>query len=457
MSARVLVVDDLHHNVRLLETKLSLEYFDVSVAMNGPDALAICEKGGCDLVLLDVMMPGMDGFEVCRRLKSNPDTAHLPVVIVTALDQPADRLRGLEAGADDFLTKPIDDTALMTRVRSLLRLKAVTDELRSRALAVREIGGTDPLALAAADTGDGARILLVEDRPSAIDRIGTALARKHDVTVETDPQQALVKAPEGAFDLAVVSLDLEGHDGLRLCSQLRSVERTRNMALIMIGEAHDKARITRGLDFGVNDYLLRPVDRNELVARVRTQVRRRRFSETLRRALQTSMELAITDELTGLHNRRYLDRNMGPIFYEAARHQKGLACLLLDIDRFKSINDTYGHEAGDEVLRAFAERVRQYVRPVDILARYGGEEIVMVVPGVELPDARAIAERIRERIEASPFPVRGGTQDIDVTVSVGVSVRRATDTGPADIIKRADDALYRAKSSGRNRVEAAAA
>ncbi|WP_232627874.1 PleD family two-component system response regulator [Methylobacterium sp. Leaf118] len=457
MSARVLIVDDLYPNVRLLETKLSLEYFDVVVAMNGPDALAICERGACDVVLLDVMMPGMDGFEVCRRLKSNPDTAHLPVVIVTALDQPADRLRGLEAGADDFLTKPIDDTALMTRVRSLVRLKAVTDELRNRALATREIGGADPLALAAADTGENAKILLVEDRPGAADRIGTALAQHHQVTVESDPHRALVLAPEGGFELALVSLDLEGFDGLRLCSQLRSLDRTRTMSLIMIGEMDEKSRITRGLDFGVNDYLLRPVDRNELIARVRTQVRRRRFSETLRSALQASMELAITDDLTGLHNRRYLDRHIGPVFGDAMLHQKGLACLLLDIDRFKLINDTWGHEAGDEVLRAFAERIRQQVRPMDILARYGGEEVVMVVPGAELPEARAIAERIRERVEAAPFTVQRGTRDIPVTVSIGVAVRRPTDATPADMLKRADAALYQAKSAGRNRVEAAAA
>ncbi|GAB6841643.1 two-component system cell cycle response regulator [Methylorubrum rhodinum] len=457
MSARVLIVDDLYPNVRLLETKLSLEYFDVVVAMNGPDALAICERGACDVVLLDVMMPGMDGFEVCRRLKSNPDTAHLPVVIVTALDQPADRLRGLDAGADDFLTKPIDDTALMTRVRSLVRLKAVTDELRSRALATRALGGIDPLALAAADTGEGANILLVEDRASAIDRIGTALSQHHRVTVETDPHRALVLAPDGGFEVALVSLDLEGFDGLRLCSQLRSLDRTRNLSLIMLGEMGEKTRITRGLDFGVNDYLLRPIDRNELVARVRTQVRRRRFTETLRGALQASMELAVTDDLTGLHNRRYLDRQIGTVFGDAMLHQKGLACLLLDIDRFKLINDTWGHEAGDEVLRAFAERIRQQVRPMDILARYGGEEIVMVVPGVDLPEAQAIAERVRERVEAAPFAVQRGTRDIPVTVSIGVAVRRSTDASPADMLGRADAALYRAKSAGRNRVEAAAA
>jgi two-component system, cell cycle response regulator len=457
MSARILIVDDLFPNVKLLETKLSLEYFDVLAAMNGPDALAICEKGLCDLVLLDVMMPGMDGFEVCRRLKSNPNTAHLPVVMVTALDQPSDRLRGLDAGADDFLTKPIDDTALFTRVRSLVRLKAVTDELRSRAMASRDFGMGDPLALAAAETGLGASILLVEDRPGSADRLAAALGQYHALTVEADPHKALVLATEAPFDLALVSLDLQGFDGLRLCSQLRSLDRTRTMPVMMIAEAHDRARVIRGLDFGVHDYLMRPVDRNELVARVRTQVRRRRFSDTLRGAVQASMELAITDGLTGLHNRRYLDSHLGALFNEAALRNRPVAALMLDIDRFKTINDTYGHEAGDEVLKAFADRIRTHTRGIDIVARYGGEEIVIILPDAEAEGAYIIAERIRERIEAVPFAIHRDTRTVSVTVSIGVAWRRAEDAEPADMLKRADVALYRAKSTGRNRVEAAAA
>ncbi|GEP11038.1 PleD family two-component system response regulator [Methylobacterium gnaphalii] len=457
MSARVLIVDDLLPNLKLLETKLSMEYFDVVAAMNGPQALAICEKGLCDIVLLDVMMPGMDGFEVCRRLKTNPATAHLPVVIVTALDEPSDRLRGLDAGADDFLTKPIDDTALFTRVRSLLRLKAVQDELRSRAMASCALGIGDPFTLAAADTGQGARILLVEDRPSAADRMATALSQHHTVTIESDPQRALMTATEGGFDVALISIDLDGVDGLRLCSQLRSLDRTRDMALIMIGETHGMARLTRGLDFGVHDYLLRPVDRNELIARVRTQVRRGRFSHTLRGAVQASIELAVTDELTGLHNRRYLDRQLGPLFGAATDEEHGLACLILDIDRFKSINDTYGHEAGDEVLKAFADRVRQHTRGIDIVARFGGEEVVIVMPGATLADAQAAGERIRQRVEAAPFPIQRGARAIAVTVSVGVAIRHAGDTSASDMLKRSDDALYRAKADGRNRVVAEAA
>ena len=318
MSARVLVVDDLLPNVRLLEARLSAEYFDVSAAMSGADALALCEQNLCDIVLLDAMMPGMDGFEVCRRLKSSPATAHIPVVMVTALDQPSDRLRGLDAGADDFLTKPVDDTALLARVRSLVRLKATTDELRARVIASREYGMDDPLAAAAAETGHNARVLLVDDRASSYERMAEALSPFQRVDIEADPQAALIRAAEQVYDVILVSLDLKTFDGLRLCSQLRALDRTRNSAILMIADADAKVKVLRGLDIGVHDFLVRPVDRNELVARVRTQVRRKRFADRLRDSVHASMELAVTDPLTGLHNRRYLDTHLVALFDEAA-------------------------------------------------------------------------------------------------------------------------------------------
>ncbi|WP_349369792.1 PleD family two-component system response regulator [Salinarimonas sp.] len=458
MTARVLVVDDILPNVKLLEAKLSAEYFDVVTAMNGPDALAICEQGLADIVLLDVMMPGMDGFEVCRRLKNAPATAHLPVVMVTALDQPSDRLKGLDAGADDFLTKPVDDAALFARVRSLVRLKSVTDELRTRAMASRDYGLVgDPLAAAAAEHGQDAQVLIVDDRRSSYERLFATLSQQHRVEVETDPHQALIRAAEASYDVVLVSLDLVDFDGLRLCSQLRSLERTRDLAVLMIAEAEDRGRILRGLDIGVHDFLVRPVDRNELVARVRTQVRRKRFSERLRESVQVSMELAVTDALTGLHNRRYLDSHLAALFDEATLRARPLSVLVLDIDRFKAVNDTFGHDAGDEVLREFATRIRSQTRGIDVVARFGGEEVVVVVPDTGLESARAVAERICERIESEPFAIHQGTRAIPVTVSIGVAARTLEDRSPAEILKRADLALYQAKQQGRNRVVASAA
>ena len=140
LTAKILVVDDIPANVKLLQARLSAEYYEVCTASNGPEALVACAQGGIDLVLLDIMMPGMDGFEVCMRLKADPATQHIPVVMVTALDQPADRVRGLTAGADDFLTKPVNELQLMSRVKSLVRLKTLTDELRLRAATTRSIG-----------------------------------------------------------------------------------------------------------------------------------------------------------------------------------------------------------------------------------------------------------------------------------------------------------------------------
>lgn len=303
MSARILVVDDVPANVRLPEARLTAEYFDVLTASNGAEALSICARAECDIILLDVMMPDMDGFEVCRRLKSNPATHFIPVVIVTALDSPADRVRGLEAGADDFLTKPVSDIVLIARVRSLTRLKMMTDELRMRAITSLEIGMQAPERSAIADKGlGGGRILLVDDRPSSYERLAPVLSTEHTVDVEANPSEALFHAAEGNFDLLIVSLSLDNYDGLRLCSQARSLERTRQLPILAISDADNNARLLRGLEIGVNDYLLRPVDKNELLARARSQIRRRRYNDHLRDNVQNSIEMAITDALTGLHN-----------------------------------------------------------------------------------------------------------------------------------------------------------
>src|SRR5215475_10274957 len=204
---------------------------------------------------------GTEALEVCRRLKTDPATHHIPVVMVTALDSAADRNRGLEAGADDFLTKPVSDVVLIARVRSLTRLKMMTDELRMRAITSLEIGVQAPERSAVADTGKGGRILLVDDRQPSYDRLATLLASEHNVDVEPNPAEALFRAAEGNYDLLIVSLDLNNFDGLRLCSQARSLERTRHVPILAIAESENNARLLRGLEIGVNDYLLRPVDR----------------------------------------------------------------------------------------------------------------------------------------------------------------------------------------------------
>ncbi|MBN9148569.1 MULTISPECIES: PleD family two-component system response regulator [unclassified Nitrobacter] len=457
MSARVLVVDDVPANVKLLEARLSAEYFDVVTASSGAQALEICARARCDIVLLDVMMPDMDGFEVCRRLKTSPATHFVPVVMITALDSPSDRVRGLEAGADDFLTKPVSDVVLIARVRSLTRLKMMTDELRLRAATSLEIGMQAPERDAVADAGKGGRILLVDDRASSYERLAAVLSAEHAVDVETDPSEALFHAAENNYDLLIVSLGLENFDGLRLCSQTRSLERTRHVPILAIADANSNTRLLRGLEIGVTDYLLRPVDKNELLARVRTQVRRRRYTDHLRDNVQNSIEMAVTDGLTGLHNRRYMESHLVTLAEQASMRGKPLALMMLDIDYFKSINDGYGHDAGDDVLREFAVRVRKSIRGIDLACRYGGEEFVIVMPETDLKVAGIVAERLRRSIAGEPFAVHNGAKRIEVTISIGLSMLERKGEPVANVLKRADLALYRAKHDGRNRVVAEAA
>jgi two-component system, cell cycle response regulator len=456
LSARVLVVDDVPANVKLLEARLSAEYFDVVTAASGADALKICERAECDVVLLDVMMPDMDGFEVCQRLKSNPATHHIPVVMVTALDQPSDRVKGLQSGADDFLTKPVSDVALIARVRSLARLKMMTDELRMRAVTSRDIGIESPEREAVAETGLQGKILIVDDRPASAERVHGMLQEAHTVDIETDPNEALFHAAEGNYDLVIVSLALENFDGLRLCSQVRSLERTRNVAILAIAEAESNTRLVRGLEIGVNDYLARPIDKNELMARVRTQIRKKQYTERLRDNVQMSIEMAITDALTGLYNRRYMETHVGTLVEQAAARGKPLTVLVIDVDYFKSVNDSWGHDTGDDVLREFAIRIKKLIRGIDLACRYGGEEFVVVMPDTDMAVATVVAERLRRRIASEPFPIQQGAHTIEVTISIGIAAL-GHDENAAMVIKRADQALYRAKRDGRNRVVPAAA
>lgn len=454
MTARVLAVDDVVANVRLLEAKLSAEYFEVVTALNGAEALEAVHAAPPDIVLLDVMMPGMDGIEVCRRIKSSTATAHIPVILLTALDQPEDRARGLAAGADDFLTKPVNDVALFCRVKSLVRLKMLADELRLR-------GVVDPLGLMAegADTAAGpGHILVIGERPLMAERIRGLLRGQHELRVAASAQEAseACDAAGGAFALIIVNLDMEGADALRICSQLKSLPQTRQTPILVTVDPQEHQRLLRALDIGVNDYLIRPIDRQELLARVATQVRRFRYAQQLRSSVRASLELAITDGLTGLYNRRYLERQLAQLVQAATAGERPLAVLALDVDFFKSVNDTYGHAAGDRVLQELGSRLRANVRGSDLACRSGGEEFVVVLNEAPLATAERVGERIRKAIAGKPFLAAPGCH-LPITVSVGAASLLGAGEEPDELLKRADLALYRAKREGRNRVSLAAA
>ncbi len=443
-----MIVDDVPANTRLLEAKLSAEYYQVSSAPDGFEALRIARDWQPDLILLDVMMPGMDGYECCRKLKDDPATLHIPVVMVTALGETSERLRGLGAGADDFLTKPVEYDTLMARVRSLVRLKRLLDEWRARGETARALG------LGAERTIDpsvaGAHALVVDDWDLGAQAVEEALRRDNIITSRARSEaEALRLTAAAPYDLIVVSLSLVDEDPLKLVAGLRAADCTHEVPLLLVADPEERERILRGFALGASDWLMLPIDENELLARARNQIRRKFYQDRLRSDLGTALEMALIDPLTGLYNQRYLRRHLSGLMDGSQGRE--LAVLMLDVDHFKSVNDRFGHAVGDRALKLITDTLRGNTRAFDSLARYGGEEFVVVMPGTGPEDAASAGERLRAAVAEVIFEPMPG-EPVQLTVSVGIACTQDHQVLPEMLLHAADLALYQAKRSGRNRI-----
>ena len=444
MSARILIVDDLVPNIRLLEVKLTAEYYDVLTATNGEDALEIARNEKLDLILLDALMPGMDGFEVCRQMKADANLAHIPVIMLTALEESRNRVRGLKAGADDFITKPINDLILMARVRAQLRLKMITDQLLNHTgysvsnsqLVLDQIGDQH------------GRILVIEDSELRAGKITAPFKDRHAIRIEKDPRAAIQAAKSGT-DLILVSLVSSSFDGLRICASLRFDEKTKDIPILALGDLQDEARLVRAYDLGVNDLLLRPIESEEIQARVGSQLRRKFFTDSLRDNFNENLEMVIADPLTGLGNRRYFERQVENLFELLENEGEAFSIMVFDIDHFKRVNDILGHDMGDIILKEVSARLASNMRAIDIVSRYGGEEFIIAMPKTTGKDALLAAERVRRLVGGTPVYVDGEAHII--TTSAGVAEVKLGEK-LRDVFKRADAALYKAKQAGRNKV-----
>jgi two-component system cell cycle response regulator len=452
MTGRILVVDDVATNRIVMKVKLAAACYAVDQADCGHAALESARANRPDLILLDVVMPDMSGLDVCRRLKSDPATADIPVILITALSDRDAKMSGLEAGADDFLTKPVDEVTLLARVRSLLRARDTARELRERGEPV--LGFAEDAAGFTARDRPG-RIALVAAGPKGAVLWKTALDDRIAGEVSILPRAAALTGAgtteTEAPDVFVIAADLtHRNEGLRLLSDLRSRPMTRNAATVMILPQGDSERAAIALDLGAHDILYDPIDPQELALRIRTQLARKLQDDRLRASLQAGLELAVRDSLTGLHNRRYALYELGRMI---ARPGRGVAVMMLDLDHFKQVNDTHGHPVGDRVLRRVAQRLRDQLRSGDLLARIGGEEFLVALPDSDRQSALDCAERLRTAIGGERFAFGDDIPPLEVTLSVGIALAAAGSGETGDsLLDRADAALYGSKAEGRDQV-----
>ena len=444
MSGKVLIIDRAGPDRAALTKLLETAYFEVLSAEDGEAAVALLATERVDLILMGIDLKGSCGIAICRRLKTHAQLSDIPVVLMTKEDQPKQRIAGFEAGADDFLIKPVDELALFARMRSLARFRMLAEELRQREATSAELGlPRSPSGRLGAKTCSVAIVAATE-----------AVAARHAAAIEEHTGSRCQRAHSGLEamrllrsdppDAFLITTDLPAAENRgALCSALSHHGETSPPAVLVITDAGDLGEAARCLDQGAADYIPAPADETELAVRLRAQLKKKRRADQLRQLVRDGLKLSIIDPLTGLYNRRYADQHLARLCAAAEDAKTHLSLMLFDIDRFKSVNDRFGHNIGDLALRMFAERLQTNLRGVDLIARIGGEEFLIALPGVNLSSACSAAERLRG-VAAAATP--GAPR---ITVSAGVSTFTSGDD-PETLIRRADQALYQAKSDGRN-------
>ncbi|MEM7490425.1 MAG: diguanylate cyclase, partial [Pseudomonadota bacterium] len=462
MPGRILIVDDVATNRIVMKVKLSAARYDVVPAASGEEALEIARRGGIDVVIMDMVMPGLSGAETTARLRADPATTDIPVILVTASDEGEARMKGLSAGADDFLTKPVDEIALLARVRSLLRVREEEREYESRAQGLMPFSeppepvrgfGEAGQATFTTSRADGRIAVLAEQGTAWLLRQREALQpifREEVALLSRNAALALTR--HDAPDLFLIDADCTGrNEGLRLMSELRSRAATRHAAFVVVLPAGETERAANALDLGAADVVYRPFPHDEIAMRLRTQLARKRRADKMRDTLDTGLKLAVIDPLTGLHNRRYGLHHLDRVAARCRAQGLRAGVILMDVDHFKRVNDTHGHPAGDRVLSKVAQVLKDSLRGEDLVARIGGEEFLAILPDAGLEQVRAVAERLRMAIQSLRVPLEDG-QELSVTLSLGVAMLEDRPDAGARALASVDRALYAAKDGGRNRM-----
>lgn len=409
MSARILIVDDIETNLDILELKLQRYQFEVLRAENGFDALTFAEKWQPDLIILDVMMPGIDGFATCQQLKLLEKTAHIPVLMLTALTDKKDRLKGLLAGADDFLSKPVDDQALLSRARALIRLKRTADEWHLRAKILGSLGADQNFKIEDVDPRHPTLFVFLKNK-AELSNLREATSKDDAIWLEVNELEDIIEVrKKGLGDLIIFDFDFNQNVPFELCQNLRQEECLRGIPILGIAEEASHDMIQKALEHGLNDYLLRPIDAHEAYLRIRGQVRRWRYHQKL---LEDALNIT-------LYDRAFALRHIKELMERDSSAQKVFSILYFVL----------GAQPSDELKYAIVKAIQRDLRSFDLVCTFGDDKLLAILPETELE----IAQKIVHRVKAKLVPLLGHQYPL----FVGASCFDGKDKAPQDLLLRA--------------------
>lgn len=461
MTGKILVVDESATSRIVMKVQLSSSFPKVHLAANGQEAIEIASRERPDLVLMSDALVDFTAADLCRRLRQSPATAQATLVVMIGEIDRSTRSRLLAAGADDLFARTQPETLLLARLRCLIRARGTEEELSLRDSTSRAFG----LAEAPAAFEQPGTVALITQRSAAALDWHQALTRlsRHDFRPYPISEALRWFQTGGGADVVAIDLDSTTRKSvIRLVVELRSRPATRHCEILLITRDHGNPLLADALDHGANAVMSFGFDPREALLRMETLIRRKQGADRMRRRLQDGLRDSVTDALTGLYNRRYTEPYLERLAEDSRASGRPFALVLADIDHFKAVNDAHGHPAGDAVLMVVADLLRDNLRARDLVARFGGEEFLIVMPDTGAAEALIVADRLRRRLAEAPIPVPGRDTRIGITISMGVCVERVRGDGPVPVlvermIDRADRALYAAKDAGRNAVEMAPA
>lgn len=454
MSGRILIADDFLTNRIVLKVRLTASCYDVVQADTSGEVVEMARHCRPDLIIL-----GADGNRsasaLCEQLKADAVLTHIPLLVIAHDSANEPRLEILKAGADEVFGKPLDESTLLATVRSLIRRRGTYDDVLRRKDLAHEFGVAEaPQAFA----GRAKVALIAPDAETGILwRMHLATEFRHELLIMTQSQALEDLSTQSRVpDAFIIGSTLaETSDGLRLVSELRSRRTTRHSVIVVQDCGETPSPNSMALDLGADTAMRGRFDAAELAVKLDRLLARKTEADALRENVRSGLELALQDPLTGLHNRRYAQSYLQRLEQESLEKRQPYAIMILDLDRFKSVNDRYGHLVGDEVLIEVSNRLRSNMRDSDLVARFGGEEFLIALPATDETAARIMGERLRRAIGDQPIRSHGIGQDLNITLSIGVAVstpERGRHKSMQELLQAADRALYVAKSDGRNQV-----
>ena len=452
-NPRILIVDDVPGNVKLIAAMISSEGYEIYTAFRGEEAIEKVNTTPPDLILLDIMMPGMNGYEVTRILKENPNTKDIPIILVTSLDDPDEKAKGMSAGADEYLTKPVNRTELLTRIKSMVRLKQYQEQLTIRNVSELPFSGKSKFEKLMEEDLGLKRVLLVDDNDKDILLIEQFLKNEpYELSFVKTGEEAISIVLNQKIDLILLDLILPGIDGFKVFQRIKALEHTKDIQVVIITCMNDLESKLKGIELGVDDFLVKPINQREIVARVKVLLRKKSYIDKLHSHYDMAMNAAISDGLTGLYNHTYFKHFLDLEVKKSLRQNYPLALMMLDIDDFKKYNDRLGHITGDVILREIAYVIKENTREIDFPSRYGGEEFAVVLPYADKDVAINVSKRIMDALSTHHYLNETISSVGKVTLSIGIARCPEDSINAEDLIQKADTMLYHAKKQGKNRI-----